>query len=398
MSEGSAFRRINAARLARRFPSLVGHIESGAVHLSTLVLLRDHLTESNIEELVAATARKTKREVGELLARRAPRPDVPSTIRKLPLLADNRPATPSLGAPAPLPSAAPRPAARIDPLSESSRAPSPGQTTLRIFASSVVRTTGCTPSKSSAATTSRAEFTFASESAPQRDPIRKLSTTRSLRRASGIVGRMYQPRVFREEEPARLHDLVDRYSFGVLLVALPTGEIDIAHLPMLLDRDVGGKARLRMHLATANPIWRAALAAGRATVVFSGPHGYVSASWYETPTEQVPTWNYAVVHAHGTPRKMERVELLQLLDDLVSAHEPSAPEAWKTSVLSPALRDELLLEIVGLAIDVTTLEGKFKLSQNRSDTDRARVAEALRLRGTPDDMELVRLMSPRPES
>jgi hypothetical protein len=84
MSEGAAFRRINAARLVRRFPGLLCHIESGAVHLSTLVLLRDHFAESNIDELVAATSGNTKREVEELVARRAPRPDVPSRIRKLP--------------------------------------------------------------------------------------------------------------------------------------------------------------------------------------------------------------------------------------------------------------------------------------------------------------------------
>jgi hypothetical protein len=87
MSEGAAFRRINAARLVRRLPALLAHLESGVVHLSTLVLLRDHLTESNVDELAVATARKPKREVEELVARLAPRPDVPSKIRKLPACA-----------------------------------------------------------------------------------------------------------------------------------------------------------------------------------------------------------------------------------------------------------------------------------------------------------------------
>jgi 5-methylcytosine-specific restriction endonuclease McrA len=132
MSEGASFRRINAARLARRFPGLVGAIESGAVHLSALVLLRDHLTESNVDELVAACSGKTKREVEELVARRAPRPDVPSQIRKLPapvavdpspmavrasLFGESPPALASV--PAPAASLPPRPAARTEPLSES---------------------------------------------------------------------------------------------------------------------------------------------------------------------------------------------------------------------------------------------------------------------------------------
>jgi 5-methylcytosine-specific restriction endonuclease McrA len=116
MSEGAAFRRINAARLARRFPRLIAHVESGAVHLSALVLLRDHLTEANVDELVAATSGKTKREVEELLARRAPRPDAPAQIRKLPAqVALSAPAAAAVPAPAP----APAPRARIEPLAES---------------------------------------------------------------------------------------------------------------------------------------------------------------------------------------------------------------------------------------------------------------------------------------
>ena len=204
---------------------------------------------------------------------------------------------------------------------------------------------------------------------------------------------MYQPPLFRERAPARLDALITRHSFGVLLVATAAGEVEVAHLPFALDRDADGNATLRAHVAMANPIWRAALAVGRATAIFSGPHGYVSARWYERPTEQVPTWNYAVVHAHGTPRRMDPPELLQLLDDLVAVHEPSAPEGWRTSQLDPALREELLLQIVGLSLAVTTFEGKSKLSQNRSPIDHARVVAALRERATPDDVELVALMS-----
>jgi hypothetical protein len=84
MSEGAAFRRINGARLVRRFPCLLGSIERGEIHLSTLVLLRDHLTEANFDDLVAAASGKSEREVQQLLARHAPRPDVPATLRKLP--------------------------------------------------------------------------------------------------------------------------------------------------------------------------------------------------------------------------------------------------------------------------------------------------------------------------
>jgi hypothetical protein len=124
MSEGAAFRRINAARLTRRFSRLAGDIESGRLHLSTLVLLRDHLTDENIDDLVGATEGKSKREVQELLARRAPRPDVAAKIRKLPVQskADAPSASAAPASPSPFavpPSARPAPPpARIEPLSE----------------------------------------------------------------------------------------------------------------------------------------------------------------------------------------------------------------------------------------------------------------------------------------
>jgi hypothetical protein len=111
MSEGGAFRRINAARLVRRFPGLLGTIERGELHLSSLVLLRDHLTEANVEELVASTRGRSKRELEELLARRAPRPDVPSTLRRLP-----QPQPPQVTATAPLPPGSPSPVVAATPL------------------------------------------------------------------------------------------------------------------------------------------------------------------------------------------------------------------------------------------------------------------------------------------
>lgn len=117
MSEGAAFRRINAARLVKRFPSLLARIEKGELHLSTLVLLRPHLTERNVDELAAAVAGKTRRQVEEILARLAPKPDVPSAIVELGAASND--AGPTLFAGVeevrPLPTA---PRARIEPLAE----------------------------------------------------------------------------------------------------------------------------------------------------------------------------------------------------------------------------------------------------------------------------------------
>ena len=193
---------------------------------------------------------------------------------------------------------------------------------------------------------------------------------------------MYQPPAFREEDPARLRALIDRFSFAMVIVATASGVVEIAHVPVVFDGE-----RLRFHVAMANAIWRAALKTGRVTVVFSGPHAYVSASWYEHPTQQVPTWNYAVVHAHGTPSRLDDDALLALLDDLTKANEPKG--AWQMGALDPKVRDDLVRAIVGLEVSITRLEGKLKLSQNRSPVDHARVIEAFRERGETDLVSLM---------
>ncbi|WP_437809157.1 FMN-binding negative transcriptional regulator [Sorangium sp. So ce1078] len=209
---------------------------------------------------------------------------------------------------------------------------------------------------------------------------------------------MYSPEAFLETDRDRLLDFVERHSFGCLMAPDDQGGIEIAHLPFVLDRDTGPSGRLRAHVARANRIWRLATDGRPLVAVFSGPHGYVSPRWYEQPSKQVPTWNYAVVHAHGRAAgPMSRDDLARLLDDLASIHERGAAEPWSTSELDRELHENLLRGIVGLTIEIDRLQGKFKLSQNRSPADQARVARALGERGSPDDLDMVRLMTARRE-
>lgn len=209
---------------------------------------------------------------------------------------------------------------------------------------------------------------------------------------------MYSPEAFLETDRDRLLDLVERHSFGCLMAPDDQGGIEIAHLPFVLDREAGPSGRLRAHVARANRIWRLATDGRPIVAVFSGPHGYVSPRWYEQPSKQVPTWNYAVVHAHGRAAgPMSRDDLTRLLDDLAGIHERGAAEPWSTSELDRELHENLLRGIVGLTIEIDRLEGKLKLSQNRSPADQARVARALGERGSPDDLDMVRLMTARRE-
>jgi transcriptional regulator len=202
---------------------------------------------------------------------------------------------------------------------------------------------------------------------------------------------VYLPKTFQAIDPAEIHGFIEAHSFGALIVPHGDGSVEIAHLPFLLDRNAGPHGGLRAHVARANPIWK--LAGRPATVVFSGPHGYVSARWYEHPREQVPTWNYMVVHAQGRlEAPMDRASLASLLDDLSSFHERGASEPWRMETLESDVREVLLDAIVGLTLPIERLEAKFKLSQNRSPEDRARVIRALRERGGPDDLAMLEWM------
>lgn len=205
---------------------------------------------------------------------------------------------------------------------------------------------------------------------------------------------MYLPKVFAETDVVRIHDFIADHSFGALVVPDDHGGVEIAHLPFLLDRDAGPHGRLRAHAARANPVWRLAADGRPVTVVFSGPHGYVSPRWYEQPREQVPTWNYMAVHASGrVEAPVDRPSLSALLDELSSTHERGATEPWQMAMLEESFREELLDAIVGFHLSIDRLEAKFKLSQNRSPEDKSRVMRALAERGAPDDVAMASEMA-----
>ena len=205
------------------------------------------------------------------------------------------------------------------------------------------------------------------------------------------------PQVFAEHDLGLLHDLIEAYSFGMLLAAHEGGAPMIAHLPFLLDRARGPHGTLTFHVARANPIANAmqrALEAGAPVIaVFRGPHGYVSPGWYAS-RDEVPTWNYAVVHAHGVPRLLDDGELLASLAGLAAVHERGQPEPWTLADLTSETMGELFPAIAGFAVEISALEAKLKLSQNRRPEDREGAIRGLRARGAPDDAALVDIDNP----
>jgi transcriptional regulator len=177
---------------------------------------------------------------------------------------------------------------------------------------------------------------------------------------------MYLPALFRSDDRELACELMERHSFATLM-CVSEGELHVAHAPLILDRDTW---RLRGHLARANPV--AKLLPRLLTIEFKGPDAYVSPTWYEKRSEQVPTWNYAVVHVKGEAVAQSEEDLRTLLSDLSSRYEAD----WRPSELEPEFLSRLLQEIVGFSIPIRSCETKLKLSQNRSPEDRRRVKEA----------------------
>lgn len=195
------------------------------------------------------------------------------------------------------------------------------------------------------------------------------------------------PGHFAEHDLARLQALVRTHGFATL-VSAQHGEIQVSHLPFLLDAN--GRT-LRAHMARANPQWRTFSPEREVLVIFQGPHHYVSPAWYASHPS-VPTWNYAVVHAQGRPTLVEgRERLAALVRELVMHHEAASSEPWKMN-LPADYQDRMLSAIVGFEIAITRLEGKFKLSQNRPSADRPLVIEELERLGNDDALGVAALM------
>lgn len=190
---------------------------------------------------------------------------------------------------------------------------------------------------------------------------------------------MYLPRHFEQSDPAALHGLLRQHPLATLVSTSEQG-LTADHLPLEYDPHAGPHGTLFGHVARANPLWRHAQGAP-VLAVFSGPQAYVSPTWYpsKAATHQVvPTWNYAVVHAHGVLQAVEDAPWLHaLVSRLTQQHESGRHSPWAVSDAPDDYVQSLLRAIVGIRIPLTRLVGKWKVSQNRSDADRLGVAQGL---------------------
>jgi transcriptional regulator len=195
---------------------------------------------------------------------------------------------------------------------------------------------------------------------------------------------MYVPPHFALTDPEALRRVMREHPLGVLVTHGPSG-LDANHLPFELQPDEGPLGTLRAHVARANPVWREAAGGVPAMVVFRGVEGYVSPSWYPSKHEthrQVPTWNYEVVHAHGTLAVLDDERYVRgVVARLTRTHESTEPAPWRMGDAPPDYVEAMLQAIVGLSLRIERIEGKSKLSQNKDARDRRGAIGALEARG-----------------
>ncbi len=198
---------------------------------------------------------------------------------------------------------------------------------------------------------------------------------------------MYLPKHFEQHDQAALTGLMRDHPLATL-VTWQDGAPTADHVPLEFD---AATQTLRGHVARANPLWK--LAGQPVLAVFSGPQAYVSPSWYPSKAEThkvVPTWNYAVVHAHGDLRVVDQAPWLHnLVSRLTGHHESPQSLPWAVSDAPDDFVQTMLRAIVGIEIPVSKLIGKWKMSQNRHEADRSGVARGLAAGGHPQAAHLV---------
>jgi len=209
---------------------------------------------------------------------------------------------------------------------------------------------------------------------------------------------MYNPPYFQEQRPEVLHQLMREHSLAALVTLGPGGLI-ANHVPLILYPDAGPLGTLRGHLSRMNSQWRDSLPEVPALAIFQGPSAYITPSWYPSKDaggKVVPTYNYMVVHAHGPLQTYDDPRLLERnVRALTELHEARFTEPWSVDDAPADYVQGLLRGIIGIEIPIARLEGKWKLSQNRTGEDRQGAIDGLRQEGDPLSVAMADWMASR---
>ena len=209
---------------------------------------------------------------------------------------------------------------------------------------------------------------------------------------------MYQPPHFREDRLDVQHAMIRAHSFGAL-VTVGRGGLEASHIPFVLDEGASPLGTLRGHLSRANGQWKQLDPTQEALIIFQGTDAYITPSWYPLKAETgkvVPTWNYVIVHAYGRPRVVDDGPwLAKNVSDLTALHEAERAEPWAVSDAPDDFIAGLLKGIIGIEIEITRIEGKWKASQNRPETDRIGVVNGLTAQHDEASQAMAQLVAER---
>jgi transcriptional regulator len=202
---------------------------------------------------------------------------------------------------------------------------------------------------------------------------------------------MYIPPDFRNSNSEELFAFMQAHSFAVL--TMNGAEIPFAtHLPIVADIQ-NGILKLISHLSIANPQAKALVDGAEVLVIFTGPHAYISPSNYEKP-QNVPTWNYIAVHARGKVKPLRSEgDARRVLEQMIATYEPAYQAQWES--LDPKYIDGMLRGILAFEIEVTGLEGQYKMSQNKTHTERENITQSLSQSTDEQAVALAKLMQER---
>lgn len=204
---------------------------------------------------------------------------------------------------------------------------------------------------------------------------------------------MYLPKNFTVEDQAVLAHLISEHPLATIVATLD-GHFEINHLPLMLSTD---KTKLYGHIARMNPLYKVASSNNTSiTAIFHGPNAYITPSWYPSKQESgkvVPTWNYAVVHAQGSIKLIEDAQWLRNhVAHMTDIHEPTYQSNWKLDDAPEDYVQTMLKAIVGIEIEVSSLVGKFKLSQNRPSEDYEAVVKQAQMSPLESLQEMLQYM------
>ena len=197
---------------------------------------------------------------------------------------------------------------------------------------------------------------------------------------------MFTPKSFKMSKTTDKHKFIQEYGFGVVISA--DNGLSATHLPFVLKTDEGENGVLYAHCAKANTQWND-LEGQKVLVIFTGPHAYISPSWYNTQPA-VPTWNYTAVHAYGVASILNPQDTLTAVDQVVQKYEPQL--LVSRDIVTDQIKHKLLSGIVGFKVELTKIEGQLKLGQNRNKEDQVGIYKALSNSQDLHDLALAKYM------